>query len=196
MTAWTILARGPSLRACTMEDVLPGSRVIAVNGAIYHHAIPADYWIGLDDVSQSLDPDLGEPPWGPNPPPRCVTKNGNCWDDWHKLAVRYGIAVPLKLSGSHGELQRAIGDKGQRGKYGRWSVLYAVAFARMNGAKRIRILGMDMTGNARAYGKGRPIHDGRWADEAKDVAATFAECADAGVLIERWVPKTSISPAS
>ena len=183
--AWTIMGRGPSLLRCTQADALDGP-VVAVNGAVYHHAIHTDYLVGLDYPEQWLDPVPGVP-WGDAAPaPEVVTSNAK---KWIPFVQRTGVTLrPFPGGhGGNGEVAGLIGDKRRIVVYTRWSILLALGWARFGGAKRIRLLGVDMEGDQRAYGGGNRIHFERWATkEGPDFEKALLACEAAGVEVERY----------
>jgi hypothetical protein len=184
---WTILARGPSLRDCTLEAALPGSRVVAVNGAIYHHAIPADYLASLDAPDSWIDPDIPGLPWGANRMPEGVTHRA---DRWRRLQAQSGMEVRRFPGGrgGNGDVSMLIGDRRRTVPYAKWTVLLAIAWARWGGARRIRVLGADMSGTGRAHGRGTRIAPKRWVKEGSDFHAAVVAARGVGVDVERWVP--------
>lgn len=186
--AWTILGRGPSLLSCTQADVLPGSTVVAVNGAIYHHAIQAGWLCGLDEPDSwlSREPDAPDPPWGTNAAPTIITREQ---PKWRELADRWGAEVWNFPGGNGGnaEISGLIGDR-QNTDWARWSMLFAIAWARFGGARRIRLLGVDMGGKTRAYGRGNQITPSRWVKETGSMEKALRMCRGAGVEVERYTP--------
>lgn len=192
---WTILARGPSLWDCTQADVLDGP-VVAVNGAIYHHAIPADYLASVDEPERWVDHNACNPPWGANPMPEGVAVRLLKWTAFRR---RTGITAHPFPGGNGGgaDIAMMIGDKRRDLNYHRWTTLLAIGWARWGGAKRIRLLGADMQGESRAYGcGGRILTEQRWAEtghlsEVKDYRKIVAACAAVGVEVERVVREPS-----
>lgn len=185
---WTILGRGPSLLGCTPEHVLEGSHVIALNGAIYHHAIEADYWLAVDNPEAHLDDGGPMPPWGPNKKPEAVTCDRS---GWNSMANKLGLVVRgfPGAGKDNAAICAKIGDARRRVCYGTWSVTLAIAWARYGGAKEIRILGADMSGTTRAYGKGNTIEAARrWRNEGKALERAREMAAARGIRVYRMFP--------
>lgn len=159
----TVLARGPSLLRCTPDDVLEGP-VLAINAAIEHRCIPAQFWVCLDEPSNAYPAIADNPePWRPNPAPVLVTRQG---------AAAYWARVPTAGMFVHD------------GRY-KWSIILALWHAQKIGATRVRVLGADMEGRNYAYGPpGGFVPHERWKAERAALARAGTELANCGVAVE------------
>lgn len=186
---WTVLCRGPSLVRVLPRDILDASRVIAINGAVKHHATPCSHWLGIDRPGRFID--TSDPrPWGPGPAPTVVTRADRVpewkasWPELdfvaycdHKPSVRSSLPWRSSVDWLH------------------YSVLLALHYAAIHGAaRRIRILGADMEGIDYAYSdakielrkKGMTPEQSRWDGERRWLARASEELyKHAGVVVER-----------
>lgn len=183
-THWNILARGASAPACAPMDLIPGP-LIAINGAIEHPTIVADYWCGVDDPGKYTDRQKCWPPWKHQPtPPQVVTKEKTAgWDAMPgDLVVHRVRDMQLDL------------PWGSKLHWPHWSVNFAIGFAALHGAREIRILGADMIGAGwslgpvSGVGPDTPGSDNRWERERKDVKNAMLECKANGIDVYRYFP--------
>ncbi len=171
----------------TLADILDGP-TIAINGAICHHAIVFTHWCGLDEPDRFI-PAENLKPWGENPEPTVITKDSNApkwrarWPD-----LKYDLYTePRKNMGAMLPWKKTLVN------WLHWSVLGALHYAVIHGAKRIRLLGADMAGDGYAYsaqkiGKGKKNADVRWSEERRHINEAFNEIRAGGIDVERVSP--------
>jgi len=171
----------------TRADLYDGP-CIAINGALLHHPVPFTHWIGLDEPGRFI-PDEVKEPWGPNPPPIVIAKRPNA-DKWtcRWPTLQYDI-----YEEDREKLAAMLPWKKTKVHWMHYSMLGALHYATVHGARRIRVLGADMAGEHYAYTdkpvvNGKKGPDRRWADEHMHFAAALEEIRAAGIEVERATP--------
>lgn len=163
-----ILGRAPSLQSVTPADLLDGP-VSAINGAVFHRAIPADYWVGCD-----------APHWCKEDPPGTpvVVTLGSNREHWER---RFPHLKRMTYDGDSLRTGRAI-PWATGVDWQHWSILLALHHAGTQGAKRIRFGGVSMKGDAYAYSEKRVDNkvgpEKRWMRERRELAQAMTELSE------------------
>jgi hypothetical protein len=176
-----ILARGPSLVTVGAADLLPGAPVLAINGAIFHHATPADYWLGIDDPGQFVPGHIARP-WSDAKQPEAVTKAAQV-TKWHLRWPQ--LTFHLYGSGPVGKAQERRPFAWEtKVDWLHYSILTALHFAYARGVRHMRLLGVDMLGAGYSYSTARvEVKNGseyRWRKERRMVAQALTELTGGG----------------
>jgi hypothetical protein len=180
-----ILGRAPSLASVTRASLLDGP-VLAINGAVMHKAVPADYLVSCDGPAWLGDEEIpGEPVVVTRAANRHTwfDRKGHLWLVTYDDAKRLADCLPWKT--------RLDGRQDQpgtpaRGGWDHWSMLLALYHAYRLGATRIRFGGVSMRGDTYAYSERRVDYklgpEQRWARERREVAQAMTELgAEAGI---------------
>jgi hypothetical protein len=178
-----VLGRAPSLASVTPADLLDGP-VLAINGAVMHRPVPADYLVSCDAPDWLGDAAL---PCAPVVVTRASSRHR--WAERFPALERVTYDGPVRLAKCLPWATRLDGGQdgpGQpaRGGWDHWSMLLALYHAYQRGARRIRFGGVSMRGDGYAYSERRVDYklgpEQRWARERREVATAMTELAEHG----------------
>ena len=213
---WNVLCEGPSVLDVTVDDLLPGAPVVAVNMAlVLADRLPVLVWASQDDprtVKDFYD--------GPGCDRKHSLKRRTCvWDivkrhlpdrpivvwgqqdhrdEWLALAIPRADGEPTLPPGTRIELGRAVEDETfpwrpkvyPPGIACNWTTMSAIANCVLRGARRIRLFGADMRGSGNVFTHfdevEDKVHADRWKKERADMERTREACEVHGVTLERW----------
>lgn len=188
---FNVLAEGPSILQRTPEELLEGPTV-AINWAMQLHSwrgFPVDVWSCIDGPKRLWAPVAIHAPrhfiiWSkPGHANRFKNLMGSRHDD-----VQIDLGEPLH----HTDFPwpTVAGSGLNHGK----TIFYTIAMCVLSGAKHIRLMGCDMTGNGNVFTGWMPEEQkkdrDRWDAERKWMEETICECASNGVRVELFNPTT------
>lgn len=200
MTIWRILSSGPSIADL---DELPGEGpIVAVNHAILHDSIQADYWC-VHEYTRGIENELVNVAEGP----RLDTwvGRGHLGKWFSRLLYRREHGLPPLRPRPHPQDDRhwceVLGWGGSKVRWGVTTFNSAVACCIERGAEQIDLFGVDLVGD-RHYGGGpasaliranvdkatggtshnRPD---RWEFEKNQLRLITEECHARGILVRR-----------
>lgn len=199
---WTIISSGPSAREVTKEKLLDGP-VVAVNRAILlREKVPIDIWAVWDHPGKLFK--LGYHRY--TYPPLVVWLGARRfneffmaaigktegWPEWYNL-FDYRVGFRCMDMG-------ILSDPVRRGYRAAFTLVYAVEEAVKQGAKKIRILGADMSGT---WLKGKTEAEcmmkekwDRWAYERQKISEMIEKAKEIGVEVELQDGSSDLPPTS
>lgn len=204
MSTWRILSNGPSIEQLAE---LPGEGpIVAVNHAILHREIQADYWC-VQEYSRQIENMLVNVAHGPRYETWVGRGHASKWYGRLQYRKLHGLP-PLRIC-SHPQdtshwvsilVKHGFGH-GTKVHWGTFTFSCAVANCLIRGATEIRCFGVDLDGDtnfgggptsacirasfARAKGKAWGNSADRWVWERQELENIIQECEENGVTVTR-----------